>query len=126
MGAIDNSGTSFALSRMMTSKFPMVVILAELAEQMRKKRLNLELSWTPRDQNEEADDLTNGRFGRFDPNRRVEVELEKLDWIVLPEMLALSEDLYKQVQEAKAIGKAEGRKQTKTKNKKTLKERQPW
>ena len=103
--------------------------MAELAEQMRAKHLDLELCWTPRDQNEEADDLTNGRFGRFDLKRRIEVQLEKLQWIVLPEMLALSEHLYKEVQEAK-LSKKEARPPTgkgpEERKQKTLKERQPW
>jgi len=123
-GATDNSGTPFAVSRLMTSKFPMIVILTELAEQLRTKGLNLSLSWTPRDQNEEADDLTNGRFGRFDLRKRMHVELDQIPWLILPEMLRLSEDLYREVQEEKAKPKKEeGQKRRKEK---TLKETQPW
>ncbi len=103
--------------------------MAELAEQMRAKHLDLELCWTPRDQNEEADDLANGRVGRFDLGKRIEVQLEKIQWIVLPKMLALSEHLYKEVQEAKASKKEahppKG-KSSEEKKRKTLKERQPW
>ena len=108
----------------MTSKFPMVIVLAELAEQLRDKNLNLGLSWTPRDQNEEADDLTNEKFGRFSPSPRIKVNLEAISWKILPEMLALSEDLYKRVQEEKLKPtRDEGKKKRKEK---TLKEKQPW
>jgi len=104
----------------------MVVILAELAEQMRERNLSLELNWTPRDQNEEADDLTNGRYGRFDMAKRIDVKLDRLEWLVLPDMLALSEDLYREVQEEKAKRKGEQKQGTKDKKKKALKEREPW
>ena len=123
-GATDNSGTPFAVSRLMTSKFPMIVVLTELAEQLRARGLSLSLNWTPRDQNEEADDLTNGRFGRFDLQKRINVELSKIPWLILPEMLALSEDLYREVQEAKAKPKKE--EGQKRKKEKTLKETQLW
>ena len=102
----------------------MVVVLSELAEQLRDRNLNLALSWTPRDQNEEADDLTNERFGRFDASLRVKVNLETIPWKILPEMLAISEDLYKRVQEEKA--KPTKGSEKKSKKEKTLKERQPW
>ncbi len=59
-GFADNLGNSFALTKLMSSKFPLVVILAEVATQLRSRRMVLNLGWTPRDQNEEADVLTNG------------------------------------------------------------------
>jgi len=102
----------------------MVIVLAELAEQLREKNLNLGLSWTPRDQNEEADDLTNEKFGRFSPSLRIKVNLETISWKILPEMLAVSEDLYKRAQEEKSKPtEGEGRRK---KKEKTLKEKQPW
>ena len=35
----------------MTSKFPLVVVLAELAAQLKKRSLKLDLQWFPRGQN---------------------------------------------------------------------------
>merc|ERR1712102_11877 len=64
-GATDNQGNSQVLGRLMTSKFPMVVVLAELAAQLKKTSLKLDLQWVPRDQNEEADALTNRDFSSF-------------------------------------------------------------
>ena len=87
-GITDNAGNTFAATRLMTSKFPRVVILAELVAQLRQRRMNLHLGWAPRLQNEEADALTNGNFTAFDPARRVEVEVKSLPWLVLPQMLA--------------------------------------
>ena len=69
-------GNSFALVRMMTSKFPSVVILTVFALQLRDRAAELNLEWVPRDQNEEADALTNEEFGAFDPVRRVDVNMK--------------------------------------------------
>ena len=51
--------------------------------------------------NEEADALTNEEFGGFDLGRRVEVDLSKVPWLLLPEMLKASEELYAEIQQAK-------------------------
>ena len=89
---------------MMTSKFPLVVILAEVAAQLRSRSMVLNLGWTPRDQNEEADVLTNGDFAAFDKNRRVEVDVSKVDWLILPRMLEVSQHIYEKVRTSKMEG----------------------
>ena len=96
-GITDNLGNSFILARMMTAKFPSVVILTELAMQLRARALELRLDWVPRDQNDEADALTNQDFGAFDEARRVEVDLAAVEWIALPAMLGASEAIYAEV-----------------------------
>ena len=96
-GLTDNAGNVSALSRLMSSKFPLVVILTELAAQMRQRRLELDLAWIPRNQNEEADALTNGKFETFDANLRVNINLEKVKFLVLNKMMAVADDLYEQV-----------------------------
>ena len=62
----------------MSSKFPLVVILAELSVQLRRRDLELDLQWAPRDQNEPADSLTNLDFSGFDPRKMVDIEAEKV------------------------------------------------
>ena len=66
-GSADNKGNSHAITKMMTTKFPLCAILMELAAQMQDKELNLQLHWVPRDQNTEADELSNFNASRFDP-----------------------------------------------------------
>ena len=66
-GLTDNRGNVFALSRLMSSKFPLVLILSEFASQLRTRRLGMSLRWIPRGQNEEADALTNGQTGASTP-----------------------------------------------------------
>jgi len=127
-GATDNGGTPHVLSRLMTSKFPLVVILAELAEQLRARDLELSLLWTPREQNEAADDLTNGKFGRFTAGNRVEIKLEEVMFKVLPEMMQTADALYQEVQHHRSQGTAAKReREAAQKGKpKRLRERDPW
>ena len=101
-GVTDNLGNTFAVTKLMTSKFPLVVILAEVAAQLRSRSMVLHLGWTPRDQNEEADALTNEEFAAFSMSRRVPVDLAKIKWCVLPQMLGVAQDIYERVQQAKA------------------------
>ena len=62
VGLTDNQGNIYLLSKMMTSRFPLCVILMGLAVQMELRGVFLHGEWTPRDQNVEADALTNGHF----------------------------------------------------------------
>jgi len=50
-GTTDNLGNSYILSRLMSTKFPMLPVLGELAVQLMERRLSLELEWAPRLQN---------------------------------------------------------------------------
>ena len=100
-GITDNLGNTFALTKLMSSKFPLVVILAELAAQLRSRGMSLNLEWAPRDQNDEADALTNEDFTAFDPARRIEVDVETVEWLVLPRMLGVAGSIYDRVQALK-------------------------
>ena len=81
----------------MSSKFALVVVLAELATQMRAEDLELDLQWIPRNQNEHADAITNGRTGALDPALRIQVEVAALPFIVLNEMMAVTDHSYREV-----------------------------
>ena len=93
-GLTDNLGNTYVLSKLMSSKFPLIVILAELAAQLRSRGMGLRLGWAPRDQNEEADALTNGEFGAFAASRRIMIDVETIRWKVLPQMLAVAGSIY--------------------------------
>ena len=87
----------------MTTKYPLVVVLMELAHQMRRRRLVLRARWLPRLQNEEADALTNSDFRHFSPEKRIPVDVDQLGFKVLP-MLFETGKLY--VKELEATRKA--------------------
>lgn len=59
-GLTDNIGNRFAVARLLTTKWPLDVFVSELATQLEVRNLLLQLSWVPRDQNAEADAITNG------------------------------------------------------------------
>ena len=101
-GHTGNLGNSFAVTKLMSSKFPLVVILAEVAAQLRARSMVLNLGWTPRDQNEEADALTNGDYSQLNLTSRVNVVVEEVSWLVLPRMMQVATDIYEEVQRRKA------------------------
>ena len=49
-GFTDNAGNEAVLNKLMTSKFPLVVILTELAEQLKQGEFDMTLTWVPADQ----------------------------------------------------------------------------
>ena len=69
---------------------------------MQKKRLELDLQWSPRNQNEEADASTNHKTEGVDPSLRVDVVVADLPFLVLPRMTKVADHLYDQVREARA------------------------
>ena len=74
----DNQGNSFLLDKLLTTRYPLGVVLMELAHQMKKRRMVLRARWLPRLQNQEADDLTNMELRHFDPKKRIQVDIAKL------------------------------------------------
>ena len=92
--ATDNQGNRFVLNKLMTTKFPSLVFLCELATQLEEKNCLLDLGWVPRDQNQEADALTNSNLGEFSRNLEVKVNLAALDFRVLRELLDLGDAFY--------------------------------
>ena len=90
------------LDRMLTTKYPLGVVLMELAHQMRRRRLVLRAKWLPRLENEEADALTNLDFRHFSAERRVPVDLDKMDFGVLPDLFSSGEQYLKELEDARA------------------------
>ena len=83
----DNSHNTSALAKLVSPKFPLIVIMTEMAAQLQAREAELDLQWIPRNQNEEADGLTNEDFSQFDPSRRIMVEIERLKFLILPKMI---------------------------------------
>ena len=131
----DNQGNSYLLDKLMTTKYPLGVILIELAWQCARRRVALRAEWVPRLQNEEADALTNGVYDAFDESKRVDVNLDTLQFGVLRDLLATGESYFAALEEARdrarearaapapsgrrGGGQARGKRTT-------LRERDPW
>ena len=124
-GLTDNSGNTSALTRLMSPKFPLIVIMTELAAQLQAKRAELDLLWIPRNQNEEADGLTNGDYSQFDLKRRIAVDVAKLEYKILPRMIAAADALYKDAMLNKESSRA-GAQAKRAAKLRPLRERDPW
>ena len=126
-GTTDNKGNSSAVARLMTSKYPLCVILMELTVQLERRGLELQLGWAPRDQNSEADALTKGDFHDFDASRRIHIDPRSLQFEVMDELLRTGEDLYEQIKEVKLAPRRRAPElQAQPPRKRRLKERDPW
>lgn len=110
----------------MSSKFPLVVLLAELAEQIRTRNLELDLVWVPREQNEEADSLTNGDYTAFDPSLRIHVDISAVQWLVLDELMSVATALYDQVRLVRACCNPGAVPAPRTRPEERLRQREPW
>ena len=69
-----------------------------------KRCLRLDLQWVPRDQNEEADGLTNLDFSSFDPGRRMDLKIADLRFEVLDAYMAAATALYDDVARMRSAG----------------------
>ena len=122
-GTTDNLGNTCIVSKLMTSKYPSVVVLAEIAARAKRGRLNLGLRWVPRDQNEHADALTNSDYSEFDSARRVDLQVEDIQWIVLTGYMKAAQELYAETRrlrgEPRTRGEAAGASRP-------LREQDPW
>ena len=78
----------------------------ELATQLARRGATLRANWIPRDQNEEADALTNWDFRHFDPALRVEVDLERLQFNVMKDLFAAGDDYVAELADLKSKEKA--------------------
>ena len=116
------------LTKLMSSKFPLVVVLAEVCAQLRRRGMDLQLEWVPREENDAADALTNYDFGEFSEELRVPVNVEEMPFQVLSEYLKASEALYQEVQALKQERKKglPGKIARKAIGAKKLRETAPW
>jgi hypothetical protein len=102
-GLTDNKRNSFVLNKLLSTKFPLTILLIELSEQLRTRDSVLNLAWVPRGENQEADDLTNEDFSKFSSNLRIEVNPAEIKWIVLPEIMKSSQELYSDIVSLKKL-----------------------
>eukprot|EP00435_Cladocopium_sp_Y103_P016869 s1943_g4.t1 len=97
----DNRGNSFALCKGMSTKFPLTILLIELAEELRMQDRRMDLEWVRREENTEADDLSNGNCEEFDAAMRVDFKGNCEDWLILDKVQMRGEELYKDIQALK-------------------------
>ena len=116
------------LTRLMSSKFPLVVIMTDLAERLKQWELDMNLDWIPRNQNEEASGFTNGNVESFAADREVKIDLKEMGLHTLDRMWNVADELYKDVQKNKALNQVREASDTRLAGPKPrpLRERDPW
>ena len=85
----------------MTSKFPSMLILMELAEALTAKWCELKLHWIRRDDNQLADDLTSEKFDSFDKEFRIPFKRENMGWRILDKLIAGAEGFHQEIKARK-------------------------
>jgi hypothetical protein len=122
VGALtDNSGNRFAVARMLTTKWPLVAFLAELSAQLEMKDLLFEMAWVPREQNAEADAITNGDVQWLCPSLRVATDMNALPFLILHDLLTKGAAFYEGIETVNISAAV-----SQPKDVRTLRVRDPW
>ena len=108
-GITDNQGNQSVVRKCMTTRYPLCLVLMELASQLEAMEVALRLTWWRRDRNTEADNLTNSKFEEFAADRRVKINLDTIEWLVLPWLDREARTMFEELNERKLERKREGR-----------------
>ncbi len=119
-GFTDNQGNSHALTKLVTSKFPLCCVVMELSVALEALDLQLALAWAPRELNTEADALSNGLTDGFDPAKRLAAEV--INWNLLDDWMTIGQRFF---EENSAAGAPPGRAR-KRRREDRLRHRDPW
>ena len=74
----DNRGNESLARKQSTTKWPLMLVNIQLSHLLMKAMLKLDLQWRPREENQDADDLTNHRFQNFSAERRITCKANEL------------------------------------------------
>ena len=120
VGGTDNRANEALTLKRSTTRWPLMAINMQMSSALARSRTTLNLSWRPREENTEADDLTNEAFGGFDPSLRVAVKLGDLDLAILQALVAA----HSEFEEAKSAARADRKRDPASKSKKF--DKSPW
>ena len=85
----DNLGNRIAVTKMLTTKWQLSAVLAEFACQLEERGVVFEMCWVPRGQNAEPGAIANNDTHWLQQENEVKVEMQKLPFIMLEELLEL-------------------------------------
>ena len=95
-GATDNQGNAYIVARGLTTSFPLNIVMMQVVADLERRGAWLNLQWTRRDKNQEADDLTNMDYSKFDGARRICGEWRTADYDVMARLLPAGTMLYEE------------------------------
>ena len=118
----DNKSAPQAQKKGHSTKWPLFGVLMQMVSELAKNNKLLRLAWRPREQNQEADDLTNLQFDKFDLRLRKMVGLADVPLAVVHDMSKVRQDFLDRCAELKPLKLAEGRASKKQK----MADKTPW
>ena len=117
-GKTDNQSNTYALSKWMSTKFPLTLLIMEFSETLRLGRCELSLDWIARDFNQLADDLTNNDFEKFVGFPRVRWDPKREKWLVLESFLKHASEFHAELAKEKQTKRVLPKKLPKSKRQK--------
>ena len=98
-GSADNLSNAYAVSKWMSTKYPLTILIMELSETLRTRDCELNLQWVPRDLNQLADDLTNQKFDSFPSDKRIQFVGGDTKLLVLDSLMHKAQELAREKNE---------------------------
>ena len=84
----DNRANEALSEKRATTRWPLMAINMQLSSRLSRARAALSLRWRPREENTEADDLTNEKFDSFEPGLRIAMSLRDMELPILRALVA--------------------------------------
>ena len=123
-GSTDNLSNAYAVSKWMSTKFPLTILIMELSETLRTRDCELNLQWVTRDLNQLADDLTNQKFDSFPLDKRIQFVGGDTKWLVLDRLMHKAQEFHEELAREKKQRSSNPKPKPKRANKKRKME--PW
>jgi hypothetical protein len=95
----DNKGNSYIVNKLSSTKWPITALLIEVSEQLRCRTAILNLQWVKREDNSQADALTNQDYSLFKAEHRLGGSFADIKWKRLDAIMQASQELYMRIAE---------------------------
>lgn len=130
-GVTDNKGNGHIVNKLFSTRYPMCAAVMQLTSDLNAKGAELDLQWQPREENEVADRLSNGRIEGFDPALRKRFFTKALTLMntIITERKAMYAEVKKEKERRKELAKGEYLKERQRPTRKPeekLRNRNPW
>ena len=108
----DNRSTPSIQQKGLSNKWPVQAVHMQMVSRLHSCHKICRLQWRPREENVEADDLTNFRFEKFTAANRLHLEFSELDFSLL-DMLVMARDSFEAERNKLAASFTKGEKASK-------------
>ncbi len=125
-GFTDNRGNRYVLTRLQTQRYPLNILVMELAAQLERRGMRLALDWSPREVNTEADALAAGHCQGFTEKHRCTLDLSSNPWLLLDKFVVLGREFEAHCRALHTKGKERETTRKKKLAHGTFREREPW